>query len=720
MKKRWYHVTVVLAAAAIVSGMNGFGRETCLANETVSAGPEDPGAKTAAEPLLYGIGSTSKVVTTAAVMKLASEGKLDLKKPLTTYIPEFEMADERYRRITPEMLLDHSSGLPGSTLNNAMLLGDNDTENHDMLLERLKKQRLKSDPGEIQVYCNDGFTLAEILVERVTGLSFTEYIEREFSEKMGLTQFKTPQSGNLSGRLAKVYDESTGEELPPENANVIGSGGIYATAMDLCRFSEIFMRNETENAGLLSEEALLAMETSRYNEEINPNGCDTTLSYGLGWDSVETYPFNRYGIKALVKGGDTNFYHGSLTVLPEENISCAVLTSGGSSTLNQLAVQEIVMTYLNEVGRIERGDEESVSRGADAGVSRGNNADAAKSAEMAVPEEMAVPGEMVERSGWYAGSDLLKLSISSEGEMMVASEGSGRRREQVYRLGKDGGFYSEDGNYISASGELSKGSGGRIGRTRLSFQGGKKGREYLMAESMEVYPGLGRVATFLPVGARYTGYAPTEAAVSAWKELDGQEYYLLSEKYTSSAWLKRFMVKPLLLDEPRGILTFENLELRMAAVSDETHARFFTEVPGQAGRDLNDYTRLEENGKHYLETGSYRYIAAKDAELLPDAVCEQTIGADGEAVWFTTGNRKQKRPVMIETPENGAWYVYDHTGRDMKCVSSSWTMSKDLPFYLPEDGRVVLTGEAGAVFTIRYGSDAVSRTGMAKRKIENY
>ena len=47
-------------------------------------------------------------------------------------------------------------------------------------------------------------------------------------------------------------------------------------------------------------------------------------------------------------------------------------------------------------------------------------------------------------------------------------------------------------------------------------------------------------------------------------------------------------------------------------------------------------------------------------------------------------------------------------------------MSKDLPFYLPEDGRVVLTGEAGAVFTIRYGSDAVSRTGMAKRKIENY
>ena len=678
MKKRWYHVTAVLAAAAIFSGMNGFGREACLAKETVPAGTEGVGVQAAAEPLMYGIGSTSKVVTAAAVMRLADEGKLDLKKPLITYIPEFEMADERYRRITPEMLLDHSSGLPGSTLNNAMLLGDNDTENHDMLLARLKKQRLKSDPGDIQVYCNDGFTLAEILVERVTGLSFTEYIDREFSKNLGLTQFKTPQSGNLSGRLAKIYDEGTGEELPPEHANVIGSGGIYATAMDLCRFSEIFMKNRAGNAGLLSDGALLAMETSRYNEEINPNGYDTTLSYGLGWDSVETYPFSRYGIKALVKGGDTNFYHGSLTVLPEENISCAVLTSGGSSTLNQLAVQEIVMTYLDEVQRIERGDEESVSRGEEADLNP------------------------AERSGWYAGSDLLKLSVSGEGEMTVASEGSGRRREQVYRLGEDGGFYSTDGSYISASGELSKGSGGRIGRTRLSFQEGKKGREYLMAESMEVYPGLGRVATYLPVGTRYTGNVPAETAVSAWKALDGQEYYLLSEKYTSSAWLKRFMVKPLLLDEPRGILSFENLELRMAEVTDEAHARFFTEVPGQAGRDLNDYTRTEENGKQYLESGSYRYIAAADAEAFPDADSERTIGADGEAVWFITGDRNQKRPVIIEKPENGAWYVYDHTGRDMKCVSSSWTLSEDRPFYLPEDGRVVLVGEAGAAFTIRY------------------
>lgn len=107
-----------------------------------SYGAEQEAPQTA----LYGIGSTSKVVTAAAVMKLAGEGEIDLDRPLNSYIPEFSMADDRYALITPRMLLNHTSGIPGSTLNNAMLLGDPDTDNHDRLLERLKTQRLKADP----------------------------------------------------------------------------------------------------------------------------------------------------------------------------------------------------------------------------------------------------------------------------------------------------------------------------------------------------------------------------------------------------------------------------------------------------------------------------------------------------------------------------------------------------------------------------------------------
>ena len=106
------------------------------------------------------------------------------------------------------------------------------------------------------------------------------------------------------------------------------------------------------------------METSRIMRR-STEGLRYDLILWAWLGQRETYPFSRYGIKALVKGGDTNFYHSDPDGSSEEQISCAVLTSGGSSTLNQLAVQEIVMTYLDEIGRIEREEEENVSWEAD-------------------------------------------------------------------------------------------------------------------------------------------------------------------------------------------------------------------------------------------------------------------------------------------------------------------------------------------------------------------
>ncbi|MGL4799784.1 MAG: serine hydrolase domain-containing protein, partial [Cellulosilyticaceae bacterium] len=105
---------------------------------------------------LYGIGSVSKVYTTMAVMQLVEQGKIDLDTPVVTYIPEFEMADARYKDITPRMLLNHSSGIMGTTFKNMLLLEDDDTYSTSHLLEALKTQWLKADPGAFSVYCNDG------------------------------------------------------------------------------------------------------------------------------------------------------------------------------------------------------------------------------------------------------------------------------------------------------------------------------------------------------------------------------------------------------------------------------------------------------------------------------------------------------------------------------------------------------------------------------------
>ncbi|WPA86245.1 serine hydrolase domain-containing protein [Bacillus cereus] len=253
---------------------------------------------------LYGIGSVSKMYATAAVMKLVDEGKVDLDAPVARYIPDFKMKDSRYKRITPRMLLNHSSGLQGSTLGNAFLFNDNDTYAHDALLQQLSNQNLKADPGAFSVYCNDGFTLAEILVERVSGMGFTEFLHQSFTEPLKMNHTKTPQDKWRDENRAGLYFPAYQGQLPIESVNVIGTGGISSTAEDMVRFSQLFMG---QGKGILSDKVVKAMEQEEYKKGMWPGNGDNIFNYGLGWDSVNLYPFSEYGIKALAKGGERTY-----------------------------------------------------------------------------------------------------------------------------------------------------------------------------------------------------------------------------------------------------------------------------------------------------------------------------------------------------------------------------------------------------------------------------
>ncbi|MBB6019953.1 CubicO group peptidase (beta-lactamase class C family) [Paenibacillus sp. JGP012] len=209
---------------------------------------------------IYGIGSTSKMFLTASVMKLVDEGKVNLDLPVTTYIPEFKMKDDRYKQITPRMLLNHSAGLLGTSSHNASLYGDNDTFAHDTFLEQLTAQNLKAEPGAYSVYTNDGFTLAEILVERVSGMSFTAFIHKHFTEPLNMEHTKTPKDVVNPADMAGIYSPLYEGQLPQENYNIIASGGIYSTAQDLVKFSQIFTG---EVKGILSSKSVQGHGTKR-------------------------------------------------------------------------------------------------------------------------------------------------------------------------------------------------------------------------------------------------------------------------------------------------------------------------------------------------------------------------------------------------------------------------------------------------------------------------
>lgn len=425
------------------------------------------------EPVVYGIGSTSKAFTAAALMKLAEDGLIDLDVPLITYIPDFYMEDVRYQDITPRMLLNHSSGLQGSSLSNTLLYGDSDSYHHDTLLAQLRTQRLKADPGEYSVYCNDGFTLAEILVERVTEKSFTDYLAASFWEPMGLESMGTSQSLSGETNLANVYFKGSAP-LPFEYANVIGSGGMYGTAEDLSQVGQMFVNQPKETFRVLSGESVKEMGMPAYTTGYGMDpGIPSIMCYGLGWDSIESPAFARYGIKALSKGGDTKNYHSMLTVLPEQGISCAVLSSGGSSTYNSLMAQEIMLIYLEEMGQIERDD----SLIAEGWYKEDRNlAD--------------IPEELRKYEGWYVGFGVYRVCFSESNTLLIESKGTKRDTVQEYYYLGDNRFVSKSGTYIDFTGQLVSAQAGIRGTTILTLAEEEDGI-YLGMVSSEITPALG-------------------------------------------------------------------------------------------------------------------------------------------------------------------------------------------------------------------------------------
>ena len=296
---------------------------------------------------LYGIGSISKTYTAAAMMKLVEQGKVDLDEPVTAYLPDFTMADPRYTQITVRMLLNHSSGLMGGTTNDAFLFGDQGNDDApSRLLERLAGQTLQAEPGAYSVYSNDSFTLAQLVIERVSGMEYTAFLNQYLLEPLGLENTLTPMEEFDTSQLVKTYLGTDTRALPAENLTIVGTGGIYSTASDLAAFGGALC-----GEGLLSQASLDEMASDQYLLGMWPEDSDgDAVAYGLGWDSVHMFPFSQNGIQALVKGGDTIVYHAGLVILPEYDMAAAVLTSGGISTYNQLAAARILLDALAEQG----------------------------------------------------------------------------------------------------------------------------------------------------------------------------------------------------------------------------------------------------------------------------------------------------------------------------------------------------------------------------------
>lgn len=590
---------------------------------------------------LFGIGSTSKMFTTAALMRLADQGKVDLDCPVTDYIPEFTMADERYQDITVRMLLNHSSGLMGSTYGNGFLFDDADTQAHDTLLDDLATQTLKADPGAFSVYCNDGFTLAEIVIERVSGMSFTDFIHQEITGPLSMAHTKTMQDDFDRSSIVRTYNPSAPEqETPTDAVNIIGTGGVYATAEDLCRFAQIF----TGEADVLTDASREATFHKEYADGQWLDVENNTVGYGLGWDSVDLYPFNLYGIQAVTKGGDTLLMHNSLIVLPEYGLSAAVSSSGGSSAYCQMLATSLLLDQLEEKGII---------------TERLSALDSFTPAE-----QTALDADMKQYEGLYGDStSLMRLTMDDAGTLTLTNAYA-PTQAQTY-------IYCGDGLFKHETGAL-----------ELRFIA-QNGRTYLTARGYSAIDGLCDVVSETYYLEKLPENAVTDEMQTAWAAREGKAYVSVTDKASSQLYMSGL---PML-----GIGTVDGYLLSNPLTSG-SRADVAIQIPMMGGRDTSPFVFETIDGAEYMHYTDGLYM---DISAVPDIYTgtqsHLTIQPNGYNRWYNLPEVLDGKTMSIQGSESTGFVVFNAAGQT---VNQS-AVTGDTQVILPGGGAIVFCGDAG-------------------------
>ncbi|OXS25297.1 MAG: hypothetical protein BI182_16820 [Acetobacterium sp. MES1] len=574
----------------------------------------------------YNIGSVSKVFTAAAIMQLVESGQLELDKPVVDYLPEFTMKDDRYRQITVRMLLNHTSGLPGTMLANGFAT-EKDPDFLTNFMAYLANSQLKDDPGLVSVYCNDGFTLAEVLIEKISGQRYADYLERHFFSKAGMDDSSCSfQDGNEN--VALKYNNDDGTALPPEIINLLGTGGISSTAVDLCRFG-----NGLLNGKLLSAASFKEYTSPQYGPETMPSGMPID-NYGLGWDMVAVPTFAEQGVTVVGKNGATLQYASQLYLIPEADLSIALIFAGTANVVG--IADKITQALLEEKGIIPAAE---------------------TTAKTITPT--AIPNDILGFAGYYGASgSIIKIDFDQQTNALVYQQFDGQSfvTAATYPYLGDGYFDMDYDQWLS----FSEGFGKKLllQSTAHTTYGTVIGEGIKANNPIDTSRFEGK--SWLPVSLSATDFTVFSASTGSIPELPGTIYFGSDGSYTPYPLKDQnsgFMNLAYARDLCEPIITTENGKSTLTAMS---HTLIdVAEIPSlQKGETIsidksgeNIIRRLDADGRFGISLPENSRLIIYDPAL---AVVYDTLYGEIKDVPVTAGS------YVMFIGAVGASFPYDY------------------------------------------------------------
>ena len=302
--------------------------------ETVTAGYKDQEKKILAdEKTVYSVGSVTKSFTAAAIGVLCDQGLITLDDPVKKYIPEFGMFDPYVsEHLTIRDTLCHRCGLARHELAWYSRL---DQYGEKEYLEMLKHLEPNVPFRYKMQYQNVMFALAGIVIHRVSGLTWKDFVQKNLIEplKLGHISYDADELLTFEERAIgyHFFDEPTpaNYEVPYSQLNAMGSAGsISMTSRQLAEWDAMFVNHgkALDGTQVISGEFCKEMTSPQMliSDPIIPPmaGVQDMTSYGLGL-FMESYR----GVKVLHHGGHIDGFIAYQCIVPSRNFACTVLTN---------------------------------------------------------------------------------------------------------------------------------------------------------------------------------------------------------------------------------------------------------------------------------------------------------------------------------------------------------------------------------------------------------
>ncbi|MEL7534294.1 MAG: serine hydrolase domain-containing protein [Bacteroidota bacterium] len=286
----------------------------------------------------FNIASVSKQFTSMGILLMEKQGKLSVKDDIRKHLPELP---DFGHTITFEHLMHHTSGLRSlhAMLEMAGWRGDDARDNDDLMRYMQRQQELNFNPGDDYLYCNTGYILMAVVIERLSGESFRDWMQTHIFTPLNMPNTFVEDQYNrvVSGGATSYYGSSPNAfSRAVEYWGYVGSGNIHSTTADLLNWQKNYFAPTKGWEDLFEK-----METGG----ILNDGSPTHYAYGIGINEVQ-------GKKNISHGGAIGGFRSFASTFPTEKTNVVILTNFSAANVGGKA-REIAAILFPEASATE-------------------------------------------------------------------------------------------------------------------------------------------------------------------------------------------------------------------------------------------------------------------------------------------------------------------------------------------------------------------------------